>query len=463
MPKETILVADDAERARESIAEILRSQGYEVHTAADGQKAMEAIDRQYYDVALIDLNMPKANGLTVLKHLSEQAPNSLGIIITGFGSIETAVEAIKAGGFDYLTKPVKVEEIGIVLKRALEYRDLKRENLMLKRQVRRKYRFANFIGDSQPMNEVFSVIEKVADTDSTVLIYGESGTGKELVARAIHYHSSRRERPLIPVNCGAIPEELLESELFGHEKGAFTNAIRTRIGRFEMANGGTIFLDEIGEMSPGLQVKLLRLLQEKRFERLGGTKTLECDVRIVAATNKDLEKEVKGGGFREDLFYRLNVIPIRVPPLRTRTSDIPLLVHHFLENFSKTKKKPPKNLNPEAMEALHTYHWPGNVRELENLMERLVILTEGPSITLADLPEEVAGSRSERITPPLDVSKEGFCLADAVERFERDLIMQALDKTDWVKNQAAKLLNMNRTTLVEKMKRQKIHRGDSTA
>jgi len=461
MPKETILVADDAERTREGIAEMLRTQGYEVRTAADGQKAMEAIDQGSYDVVLLDLNMPKAHGLTVLKHLREHSPDSVGIIITGFGTIETAVEAIKAGAFDYLTKPVKVEEIGIVLKRALEYRDLKRENLMLKRQVRRKYRFANFIGDSQPMNEVFSIIEKVADTDSTILIYGESGTGKELVARGIHYHSGRRERPLIPVNCGAIPEELLESELFGHEKGAFTNAIRMRIGRFEMANGGTIFLDEIGEMSPGLQVKLLRLLQEKRFERLGGTKTLECDVRIVAATNKDLEQEVKEGRFREDLFYRLNVIPVRVPPLRARTSDIPLLVHHFLENFSKTKKKPVKSLSPETMEALLTYHWPGNVRELENLMERLVILTEGTTITVADLPEEIAGSRSERITPPLDVSAEGFALAAAVDRYERDLIIQALDKSNWVKNQAAKILNMNRTTLVEKMKRQNIRRGAS--
>lgn len=276
------------------------------------------------------------------------------------------------------------------------------------------------------------------------------------MARAIHYHSGRGEKPLIPVNCGAIPEDLLESELFGHEKGAFTNAIRTRIGRFEMADGGTIFLDEVGEMSPGLQVKLLRLLQEKRFERLGGNRTLECDIRIVAATNKDLERAVKEGKFREDLFYRLNVIPIEVAPLRKRASDIPLLASHFLESFAKSKKSRIKGISPRAMEALRQYHWPGNVRELENLMERLVILTDGETIDLVDLPEEIAGARKTKATTPLEIHLEGGSLSDAVEEFERQLIIQALDKTGWVKNQAAKLLKMNRTTLVEEMKRQKI-------
>ena len=461
MSTECILVADDSERAREGIAELLRNRGYEVHTARDGQEAIRAIDADFFNVALIDLNMPKASGMTVLNHLQEHSPESIGIIITGHGTIQNAVGAMKAGAFDYLTKPVKMDAIHIVLQRALEYRDLKRENIMLKRQVKRKYRFTNFVGDSPPMQRVFSIVEKVADTDSTVLIFGESGTGKELVARAVHYHSSRRDKPLIPVNCGAIPEELLESELFGHEKGAFTNAIRTRIGRFELADGGTIFLDEIGEMSPGLQIKLLRLLQEKRFERLGSNRTLECDVRIVAATNKDLEKEVNEGNFREDLFYRLNVIPIVVAPLRERASDIPLLAHHFLESFVKTKKSKIRSISPRAMEALVQYHWPGNVRELENLMERLVILTEGETIDIGHLSEEIAGARRTKATAPLEIHLEGSSLSEAVEEYERQLIMQALDKTGWVKNRAAKLLKMNRTTLVEKMKRQKIQKVSS--
>jgi DNA-binding NtrC family response regulator len=462
MPNESILVADDSERTRETIAELLRGQGYEVHAAADGQQAMKAVEESFFDVALIDLNMPKANGMTVLNHLQQTSPDSIGVIITGYGTIKNAVEAIKSGAFDYLTKPVKMEEIQIVLRRALEYRDLKRENVMLKKQAKRKYRFANFVGDSPPMQQVFIVIEKVADTDSTVLIHGESGTGKELVARALHYHSSRRDKSFVPVNCGAIPEDLLESELFGHEKGAFTNAIRTRIGRFEMANAGTIFLDEIAEMSPGVQVKLLRLLQEKKFERLGGTRTLECDVRILAATNKDPEKAVKAGSFRKDLYYRLNVIPVHVPPLRERSSDIPLLVHHFLDNFSKTKRKHIKSVSPETMQALQEYHWPGNVRELENLMERLVILTEGETINLGDLPEDIFGARHAGFPAASKLGQGGVSLSDAVEDFERQLIIQALDRTGWVKNQAAKLLKTNRTTLVEKMKRKKIQRAGST-
>lgn len=259
--------------------------------------------------------------------------------MTGYATIRNAVEAMKSGAFDYLAKPVKMEEVLMVINRALEFRDIKRENLALKNQLKKKYRFENFIGDSPEMHKVFKIIEKVADTDSTVLILGESGTGKELVAKALHYNSMRRDKPLIPVNCGAIPEELLESELFGHEKGAFTNAIRTRIGRFELSNGGTIFLDEIGEMSPHLQVKLLRILQEQEFERLGGTKTIKCDIRVIAATNRNLDKLVEDGTFREDLYYRLKVIPVLIPPLRERRSDIPLLIHHFMENITKSKKK----------------------------------------------------------------------------------------------------------------------------
>jgi transcriptional regulator with GAF, ATPase, and Fis domain len=308
------------------------------------------------------------------------------------------------------------------------------------------------------MNRVFKIIEKVADSDSTVLILGESGTGKELVARAIHYHSRRRDKPLIPVNCGAIPEELLESELFGHEKGAFTNAIRTRIGRFEMANNGTIFLDEVAEMSPHLQVKLLRVLQEQEFERVGGTKTIKCDVRILAATNKDLDDLVQDGSFREDLYYRLKVIPVSMPPLRDRRSDIPLLVHHFMEVMSKARKQKQKNVSKDVMKALVNYDWPGNVRELENIIERMVILAEGDQLTLDDLPGKIAKKKAESPSDQGFTLEEGVSLSTAVNTYERQLIINALEKADWVKNRAAKLLKMNRTTLVEKIKKQGIEK-----
>ena len=318
------------------------------------------------------------------------------------------------GAYDYFTKPVDPTELRLVVARALEHRRLKWENLHLKQQLHRRYGFANMVGTSDGITRVFDLIRKVADTDSNVLILGESGTGKELIAHAIHYNSVRRDGPLIPVNCAAIPEELLESELFGHERGAFTHAVRTRIGRFELANGGTIFLDEISEMSPGLQVKILRVLQDHSFERIGGIKTIRVDIRVIAATNRDLEELVRQNRFREDLFYRLNVIPIRVPPLRERVSDIPLLIQHFLQVFSRTKKKPLKRVSPAAMDLLRQHAWPGNVRELENLMERLVILTEGEVIEVSDLPEKF----QRLILPPVaetgKFSEQGILFTDAV-------------------------------------------------
>jgi DNA-binding NtrC family response regulator len=340
--------------------------------------------------------------------------------------------------------------------RALEHRRLKWENLHLKKQLQERFGFANMVGHSEPMLRVFDLIRKVADSDSNVLILGESGTGKELIAHAIHYNSPRSEGPLIPVNCAAIPEELLESELFGHERGAFTHAVRTRIGRFEQANGGTIFLDEISEMSPGLQVKILRVLQNHSFERIGGLKTIRVDIRVIAATNRNLEELVNQNKFREDLFYRLNVIPIRVPPLRERDTDIPLLLQHFLELFSRTKKKPLRRLSPAVLELLCQYPWPGNVRELENLMERLVILTEGEVIEVTDLPEKF-----QRLVQPSrekteDFPERGIHFNDAVQSFERNLILRALRQSNWVKSQAAQLLHLNRTTLLEKMKKQNI-------
>jgi DNA-binding NtrC family response regulator len=458
MGETKMLVVDDESRIRDYFSEFLKAEGYEVEAAENGEIAIQRIDQDFYDVVLIDLNMPKIDGMTVLKHLVAHDPDAIGIILTGHASIKNAVEAMKAGAFDYLAKPVKTQEVLLVIQRALEFRNLRRENFALKKQLKKKYKFHNFIGDSSQMHKVFKIIEKVADTDSTVLILGESGTGKELVARALHYHSRRRDNPLIPVNCGAIPEELLESELFGHEKGAFTNAIRTRIGRFEMANGGTIFLDEVAEMSPHLQVKLLRVLQGQEFERLGGTKTIKADVRILAATNKDLEKKVEEGKFREDLYYRLKVIPISLPPLRERRTDIPLLVHHFLDEIAKTKKKRVKGISKDAMSCLEEYDWPGNVRELENVVERMVILSDDEFLSIDDLPIKIATSQSKGQMVQVSVPDEGCSLSNAVNEYERELIISALEKTGWVKNRAAKLLKMNRTTLVEKIKKQGIDR-----
>lgn len=459
MTETKILVADDEAKIRKHFSDVLSREGYEVETAENGQVAIKKMDQDFHDILLIDLNMPKVDGMKVLRHLVDQSNDSIGIILTGHATIKNAVEAMKIGAFDYLAKPVKTEEVLMVIQRALEFRDLRRENLALKKQLKKKYKFENFIGDSLQMNKVFRIIEKVADTDSTVLILGESGTGKELVARAIHYHSYRRDKPLIPVNCGAIPEELLESELFGHEKGAFTNAIRTRIGRFELANGGTIFLDEVSEMSPHLQVKLLRVLQEQEFERVGGTKTIKCDVRILAATNKDLEKLVGDNSFREDLYYRLKVIPIEIPHLRERPSDIPLLVHHFLDQMKKAKKKKIKGIAKDVMKALSKYDWPGNVRELENIIERMVILSDSDTLTMEDLPEKIAQAHTKGRGINDLIIDDGFSFSEAVNEYERELIINALEQADWVKNRAAKLLNMNRTTLVEKIKKQGIEKS----
>ena len=457
-----ILVVDDESRVREYFSEVLQREGFEVKTAENGEVAINLITQGSYDVILIDLNMPKVDGMAVLRHLVDHQPDSIGIILTGHATVKNAVEAMKLGAYDYLTKPAKMEEVLLVINRALEFRNLRRENLALKKQLKNKYKFENFIGDSPQMHAVFRIIEKVADTDSTILILGESGTGKELVARAIHYHSGRRDKPLVPVNCGAIPEDLLESELFGHEKGAFTHAIKTRIGRFELADGGTIFLDEVAEMSPHLQVKLLRVLQEQEFERLGATKTIRCDVRILAATNKNLDKLVQEGSFREDLYYRLKVIPIEIPPLRDRRSDIPLLVHHFLENIARNKKKKIKGLSKDVMRAFMGYEWPGNVRELENIIERMVILSEGISLTLDDVPEKISHRQVSEQPVKAIIPDEGISLSSAINDYERQLIITALEKAQWVKNRAAKLLNMNRTTLVEKIKKQGIERVQMT-
>ncbi len=462
MNNERILVIDDSPEILRLFSDYLRAEGYEVDTAEDGARGIASVEKNFYDMILTDLKMPGIDGMEVLKFINERSPDSLCIILTGYGTVKNAVEAIKLGAFDYLTKPVKMDEILVTFQRAFEFRNLKRENVQLRQQLKRKYRFENIIGDSERMQKVFEIIEKVADTDSTVLILGESGTGKELIAKAIHYNSYRRDNPFVPVNCAAIPSELLESELFGHEKGAFTNAIRMRIGRFEMANGGTVFLDEIGDMNPLLQSKLLRVLQERQFERVGGTKTIKTDIRILAATHQDLKGLVQQRKFREDLYYRLNVIPIGVPPLRERRADIPLLTQHFLEQFNKRKKKKIKGIHEDAMGRLVQYSWPGNVRELENTIERMVILVDGDIVMSSDLPEkfqEAAGSAAQ--SQSQDIPENGICLDEAVNEYERRLILQALVKTGWVKNKAAQLLNLNRTTLIEKIKRQNLQPPNS--
>ena len=454
--KATILVIDDDLGILQILQEILEADGYAVVTARDGESGIKQLQDQNFDLTLTDLAMPGLGGMEVLQYLTQHRPECPCIIITGYGTITSAVAAMRQGAYSYLAKPVDASELRLVVARALEHHYLKRENIQLKKQLHQRYGFANMVGQSAAITRVFDLIRKVADTDSTVLVQGESGTGKELIAHAIHYNSSRRDGPLIPVNCAAIPEELLESELFGHERGAFTHALRTRLGRFEQADGGTIFLDEISEMSPSLQVKILRVLQDHAFERIGGVKTIRVNIRVIAATNKELETLVAENRFREDLYYRLNVIPITVPPLRERASDIPLLVQHFLSEFSRKRKRPRKRFSPGGMDLLLRYSWPGNVRELENLVERLVILTEGEVIEVADLPEKFqAGSKAVPVAFE-EIPAGGADLNAAVQALERHLILQALEKSHWVKSRAARLLHLNRTTLLEKMKKQNI-------
>lgn len=449
-----VLVIDDDPVILEVIADILKANGYETLTAPDGESGIKELESNSYDLVLTDLIMTEVGGMEVLDHLLANSPETICIILTGYGTIESSVKAIKKGAFDYITKPVTAPRLLVVVEKALKLRSLEKENIRLKKELRRKYRYDNLIGTSEPIKKIYDLIEKVADTDGTVLISGSTGTGKELIARAIHYNSSRNDKPLVVINCGAIPEELLESELFGHEKGAFTGAHKVRIGRFEMANGGTIFLDEIGEMSPALQVKLLRVLQEMKFERVGGTKTIHVDIRIIAATNRNLTVAINKGTFREDLYYRLNVIPIKVPSLKQRKSDIKLLVDFFLKKFQRGKKQRIKGFSPAAMDAMLMYDWPGNVRELENLVKRVIILCDNQVAGFDDLPEHL--QQNSVLIQPVeeDLLEKGGTLSMAVKNFEKRLILEALEKSDGVKTKAAKLLNIKRTTLVEKIKKQ---------
>lgn len=388
--KPVVLVVDDEKNWLIVLEEILQDEGYEVLTADNAHDALQLAMNNDVDVVVTDMKMPEIDGITLLDRLHRAKPDVPIIIMTAYGTVEKAVEAMKKGAFDYICKPFTNEEFLVVVSKALEHFRLITANRKLQREVEERYRFDNLVGKSAVMRRLFDTIEKIAPSKATVLITGESGTGKELIARAIHYHSPRRDKPFVSVNCGALPETLLESELFGHEKGAFTGAIQRRKGRFELAHEGTLFLDEISEMSPHLQVKLLRVLQEMEFERVGGMETIRVDVRIIAASNRDLKTEMEEGRFRQDLFYRLNVVHIQVPPLRERKEDIPLLVQHFLTRYAgELGKGVPVRVHPEAMRCLIEYHWPGNVRELENVIERALILATGDEITLRDLPEEI--------------------------------------------------------------------------
>lgn len=450
---EKVLIVDDERSIRAMLMDLLKMNNYDVFEASDGSEALEMLDSIAFDAVVTDLKMPGMDGVSLIKAATERHGDLVGIVVTGHASVDTAVQAMKAGAYDYVTKPINRDKLLLALRKGMDFRRLRRENVSLKKELRKKYSFTGIVGDSDAMQNIYSMIERVADSDGTVLILGESGTGKELVARTIHYNSSRNSKPLVPLNCGAIPENLLESELFGHEKGAFTGAYSARAGRFEMANGGTIFLDEIGDMSPALQVKLLRVLQEREFERVGGSRTVKIDVRVITATNIDLEKAVAEKKFREDLYYRINVIPITIPPLRERISDIPLLVNHFLKVFSKKKGKMIDGISDDAMAILTVYHWPGNVRELENLIERLIILKREGVIGVSDLPEKFAPAGEKAALNPVFIPEEGINLESLVNEFENKLILRALEKADGVKSKAAQLLQMNRTTLVEKLKK----------
>lgn len=454
MQKPRILVIDDESSIRTALFRAIEKKGYHALTASTLTEAEKlAGPGQNIDLFIVDIQLPDGNGLDFLEKVSLSHPEAQTLLLTGFGTIEDAIRATKAGAFHYLTKPFNIDEVLSLAEKAIEQKRLQQENSMLKSTLQERFAFDNIIGQSEEITKVFKLIETVADSDSTILISGESGTGKELVAKAIHYNSDRADKVMVPVNCGAIPEELLESELFGHVKGAFTGAISNRQGRFEAANQGTIFLDEIGDMSPSLQVKILRVLQERKFEPVGSTKTIETDVRVIAATHRDLEAAVKEKRFREDLYYRLNVIPVRIPPLRERKQDIPILIQHFMKFFNEAKKRDLHGFSQDAMDLLLSHNWPGNVRELENLVERMVILKGRGIVEAMDLPERYQITNINMSADSLIFPTNGLDFNSAVDQFENSLITQALDRTGWNRNKAASLLNLNRTTLVEKIKK----------
>lgn len=449
-----ILVVDDDSTVRKSLSKVLQRYNYTVITAQTKSEAESMIASQLkVNLAIIDLRLPDGNGLDLLAEIKNQQPDCEVIILTGYGNFELAVSAARKGVFQFLTKPFELKELLEFVDRALTHKELKEENLRLKNQLSQNSGLNQLIGKSREIRSVIDLAKRVAPSDSTVLITGESGTGKELIARGIHFASNRGNEPFVAVNCGAIPEDLLESELFGHEKGSFTGAFQERKGRFELAHKGTIFLDEIGDMSPKLQVKLLRVLQEKRIERVGSNMSIGVDVRVIAATHKNLEQQIKKELFREDLYFRLNVIPIHMPPLRARKSDLPLLVNHFIHKFNNEKKKRISGFTQEAFEALQNYEWNGNIRELENLVERLTIIIGEGMIRLEDLPPRYSQCVGRSTSEEIEIPDSGIDFNSLVSEFENKILLKALEKTGWNRNKAAHLLKLNRTTLVEKLKK----------
>lgn len=451
MTQRSLLVVDDDKLVLEAMADYLRGLGYRTETAVSCLEAIERLKESPFEVVICDVNLPDADGFHVLQWTMENVPETSVILLTGYGTIESAVEAIRLGAFDYLTKPVIDEELNFSIQRALGQREIVEENKSLKAQLSERFGMSNIIGHDYKMQRMFDLIESVSDTGTTVLILGESGTGKTLTARAIHQQSNRRDKPFVEVSCGALPESLLESELFGHKAGSFTGANQDKIGKFLQADGGTIFLDEIATASPGLQVKLLRVLQDREFEPVGGNETHKVDVRLVLATNQNLEEMVRSGEFREDLYYRVNVITMTQPPLRERVTDIPLLVEHYLKQFNEQTGKQVRGIDDSAMRLLQSYQWPGNVRELLNVIERAVVLCKGNRITVVDLPESVRDENSVLVTAG-SLGDSGL-LKTALAAPERQIILDALESNGWNRQNTAKTLGINRTTLYKKMKK----------
>ena len=458
----TILVADDDAVARDLLAEALKKEGYAVEAFASGEEVIARGRQGHVDVVLTDIRMGAVDGLTVLREFKRMSPNTAVVVLTAFGSLEGAIEAIKQGAYDYLAKPFKREEVKLVVKRSLDHCRLLRENARFRQELKSKSDWSPLVGSSTAMLEVYKLVARVAESKSTVLLQGESGTGKELIARAIHANGPRRDKPFVPVNCGALPDTLLESEMFGYEKGAFTGAVGTKAGLFEAANGGSLFLDEIGELGPALQVKLLRVMQDQEVRRVGGTGSVKVDVRIIAATNRDLELLVKEGKFRDDLYYRLKVVPITLPSLAERREDIPMLVHHFLQKCAAGPTPTVRGVLPETMALLTQYRWPGNVRELENVIERAVSLSHGPLLTPDDLPESIrqgSADGAEGSFPHGDLANEATLTLEEVEK--RHLIL-VLKETKGNKVKAAKILGIDRRTLYRMAERFGLDLGEET-